>query len=504
MPPPPPQLTDDPALDRRDADLLGRWRATRDEAALQEVIARHRPMIEAVCRRIMRSVGDPDDAVQETLIALSAEAADIRERPGAWLRRVATNRALMQVRQHQRRRQQAQVEAAAAPGDEPDTESEALLRACLAELAEEDRDLLVRLFWLGETQAAIARGEGIPRVYVHRRQQRALDRLRHAFARRGVRVAAPALALLLAGGDRALAAGAAAVARPASFVLPAIGAALVLGMLGAWLALRRPTQRELSAGAASASDPGAVTVAASSSASSAPATAAAPSPAAAAGEPHLEASAGFEPAIPDGLVARLIASFDPAAIKVGIVDEAAGLGTGDDAATARGHTLMYHDLEPTYEVAAASPWTEVVRLADGRRGLALQPPRHSPLYLRSSGPLAMSGEGTTLVVVTTQDGREGGPPLATCANFLIDGDDVLFESDTPHIAADGLDLGRRRTWQRLVRTPQLENAVERFVANFPMPVVLIGFDHRGHSPAERAAILRRCPGRQGEVISLPQ
>ncbi|MCK6487734.1 MAG: sigma-70 family RNA polymerase sigma factor [Planctomycetes bacterium] len=498
MPSPPSRAAADAESDRRDADLLGRWRDARDEASLHELIVRHRPMVEAVCRRIMRSVGDPEDAVQETLIALSAEAGDIRERPGAWLRRVATNRALMQVRQHQRRRLQPAVEPTAPPPAEDDAEAEELLRACLAEIDEADRELLVRLFWLGETQAAIARGEGVPRVYVHRRQQRALDRLRTAFARRGVRIAAPALALLLAGGDRALAAAATAALR-SSLVLPAISAALVLVVLvvlGALLSLRKPAQ--LDPAARAVSEPATAAAPATSATS-------APPGAAAAGAPRADRPADWASAVPDGRVARLIATFDPARLEIGIVAAAApqvraaaaATGAGSEGATTPSHNLHHWDREPSYEVASVSPWADEVRLPGGHRGLALRPPPGSTMHLRSCDRWAMLDEGTTIVMVLTTGGHEGGPARATCANLLVDGEAVLFERETPYTTAAG--IGRWRTWQRMPRTAEMEEIAQSFVMALISPTVLVGFEHRALSPAERAALLARCPGQQGEV-----
>lgn len=506
MPSPPPRAAADADADRRDADLLGRWREARDEAALHELIARHRPMIEAVCRRVMRSVGDPEDAVQETLIALSAEAEVIRERPGAWLRRVATNRALMQVRQHQRRRQQQQVvEPAATPTAECDSEAEELLRACLAEMDEADRDLLVRLFWLGETQAAIARGEGIPRVYVHRRQQRALDRLRHAFARRGVRVAVPALALLLAGGDRALAAVAGGAKAGAgsftTFALLAAGVALVLAALGAVVVLRQPARQEPIASSSSATGPAAAAPPAvdpAADGATPPAATPPPGGATAAGAPRPEAAAGGASVPVDELAARLIATFDPTQFEIGVVAaaerSAAGAGTQDGPA--RGHTLLNWNREPAYTVASDSPWAEAVRLPDGRRGLALRPPANGPLYLRGNEPMTATDRGLCMQMAIVAGGSHEGLALSTSANLIIDGDDVLFESETPVATATG--IGRRRTWKREARTPALEDSVHRFVSTMDKPTVLVGFEHRALTKAECAAIVARCPGRQGE------
>src|SRR5262245_7725277 len=74
-----------------DAELLERFRSTRDAAAFELLVYRHGPMVWATCRRVLGDVHAAEDAFQATFLALARRAAVIRRGgsvPG-WLHRVA-------------------------------------------------------------------------------------------------------------------------------------------------------------------------------------------------------------------------------------------------------------------------------------------------------------------------------------------------------------------------------------------------------------------------------
>src|SRR5262245_12415985 len=112
----------DTALDRAtaralddlpDADLLARFLAGRDQAAFAAVVRRHGPLVWAVCRNLLPSEADAEDAFQATFLALAKSARRLRNPTalGAWLHAVAGRACRMALRDRARR---ARRERAAA------------------------------------------------------------------------------------------------------------------------------------------------------------------------------------------------------------------------------------------------------------------------------------------------------------------------------------------------------------------------------------------------------
>src|SRR5260370_23626133 len=74
-----------------DGQLLGRFIEQRDEAAVAVLVRRHGPMVWGVCRRILRTHHDAEDAFQATFLVLIRKAGSVRKREivGNWLDGVA-------------------------------------------------------------------------------------------------------------------------------------------------------------------------------------------------------------------------------------------------------------------------------------------------------------------------------------------------------------------------------------------------------------------------------
>src|SRR5215475_370130 len=74
-----------------DGELLARFVAARDEAAFEALVYRHGPMVLGLCRRVLSSPHDAEDAFQATFLILARKANSVvkRDSVGSWLFAVA-------------------------------------------------------------------------------------------------------------------------------------------------------------------------------------------------------------------------------------------------------------------------------------------------------------------------------------------------------------------------------------------------------------------------------
>jgi RNA polymerase sigma factor (sigma-70 family) len=165
----------------------------------------HHALVYGVCRRILGNVVETEDVVQETFVKLSERMDQIHSHVGAWLHACARSTAIdhLRAREARQRRERglhgdhAVYGAAHASATVEREEEKRVVDTCLAELADEDRELIIAYYFSRVTQHDLAQRTGITQAAVHKRLERILESLRHMVERRGVMLSV-ALAALLA------------------------------------------------------------------------------------------------------------------------------------------------------------------------------------------------------------------------------------------------------------------------------------------------------------------
>jgi RNA polymerase sigma factor (sigma-70 family) len=188
-----------------DGHLLRRFAADRDQAAFATLVERHGPLVLSVCRRVLGTVQDAEDAFQATFLVLARKAGSIRDPHllGNWLYGVASRiarKARAGVSKRQMHEKQAQLlpSLQAPPGPEPDDVG-SVLDEELSRLPEKYRVAVVLCYLEGKTNEEAAQLLDWPTGTVKGRLARARDLLRSRLMRRGLRASALVLAAFLAG-----------------------------------------------------------------------------------------------------------------------------------------------------------------------------------------------------------------------------------------------------------------------------------------------------------------
>src|SRR5262249_46705513 len=185
-----------------DGQLLECFITHRDEAAFAALVRRHGPMVLGVCRRVLRSHHDAEDAFQVTFLVLARKASSIgqRELLGNWLYGAAY-RAALEAKAARRRVKERQVSAMPEPEAPAQPEVSLDLRPVLdqelSRLPDKSRVPVVLCDLEGRTRRDVARHLDIPAGTLSGRLTTARRLLAKRLARHGLAVPGGALAAAL-------------------------------------------------------------------------------------------------------------------------------------------------------------------------------------------------------------------------------------------------------------------------------------------------------------------
>lgn len=184
-----------------DGELLERFVHERDDAAFEELVRRHGPMVHGVCRRLLLHAEDVEDAFQATFMVLVRKADSIRKRDSAasWLYGVAL-RVARRARAALGRRREREQRAARPEAIHPDEawhELRPVLDGAVSLLPEKYRVLVVLCYMEGKTYEEAARLLALAKGTVSTRLTQAREMLRRQLKRRGIVLSLALLATLL-------------------------------------------------------------------------------------------------------------------------------------------------------------------------------------------------------------------------------------------------------------------------------------------------------------------
>lgn len=173
-----------------DQQLLRDYAANRSESAFRELVHRHIDLVHSAALRLVNNAHTAEDVTQAVFTALAKDARKVSSHPvlAGWLHRttryLSTNVVRAEVRRRAREQEAIMMNA---PDSEPSwRELAPHLDAVLGELSGPDRDAVILRYFEKRSAKEIGLTLGITTEAAQKRVNRAIERLRESFARRGI------------------------------------------------------------------------------------------------------------------------------------------------------------------------------------------------------------------------------------------------------------------------------------------------------------------------------
>jgi RNA polymerase sigma factor (sigma-70 family) len=184
----------------KDMDLVREYADRNSESAFAELVHQHINLVYSVALRFAANEADAKDVTQAVSVILAQKAAGLR--PGTiltgWLyettRFTAMN--LLRTKARQRAREQEVYMQSTLNESSPDSawqQLAPLLEEAMTRLNEKERTLLALRFFANKSSAETAAALGIQEWAARKRVERAVEKLRAFFTRRGVVLSAAVL-----------------------------------------------------------------------------------------------------------------------------------------------------------------------------------------------------------------------------------------------------------------------------------------------------------------------